>query len=222
MTGATGQLGKVVLEKLLRSFPEVKAIYLAIRVKDRAKADDEAYERYRSEIKDSQIFDTLKMELGAKAFSKLLRRKVRVIPMDLAEADLSLSAAHRQELAENVHYIINCAGIVDLDTSLELQTEVNVTGALALMTLAEECPNLLCFAHVSTTYAYCEQRGFVDETLFASPNHDWAAEHKQICEMGPDEIAAAQASLIGRFPSNYCYTKRMAEELLVARHRALS
>ena len=86
LTGATGQLGKVLLEKILRSFPEIKTIYLAIRVKDSSKdPGEEAYERYKTEIKDSQIFDTLKMNLGAKKYRKLLRRKVRVIPMDLAK-----------------------------------------------------------------------------------------------------------------------------------------
>lgn len=181
LTGATGQLGKVVLEKILRSFPEVKTIYLAIRPKDLSKdAGEEAYERYRTEIKDSQIFDRLKMELGAKEHRKLLRRKVRVIPMDLSKHELSLSAAHREELAENLHYIINCAGIVDLDSGLEVMTDVNVNGALCLMALAEKCRNFLCFAHVSTTFAVCEQIGFIDEKLYANPNHDWEAEHNRI------------------------------------------
>ena len=29
------------------------------------------------------------------------------------------------------------------------------------------------------------------------------------------DILEHQAKLIGKFPNNYCYTKRMAEELLV-------
>ena len=86
------------------------------------------------------------------------------------------------------------------------------------MNLAEQCKNLLCFAHVSSTFAVCEQVGFVDEKLHPSTDHDWEAEYAAIGKMSFDEVAAKQSALIGRFPGNYCYTKRMAEELLVKRH----
>ena len=33
--------------------------------------------------------------------------------------------------------------------------------------------------------------------------------------MGREEIAETQASVIRKFPNNYCYSKRMAEELLI-------
>jgi hypothetical protein len=44
------------------------------------------------EIKDSEIFDHLKMELGFKPIRKMLKRKVRLIPMDVTKEGLGLSS----------------------------------------------------------------------------------------------------------------------------------
>jgi fatty acyl-CoA reductase len=47
----------VLLEKILRTFSDVKAVYIGIRVTDSNK---DVYDRYKNEIKDSTIFDGLK------------------------------------------------------------------------------------------------------------------------------------------------------------------
>ena len=112
--------GKVVLEKLLRSFPEVAVIYLGIRVKSGASAADDAYDRYKSGIKDSLIFDALKIELGMAESRKLLRRKIRLVPMDLAKPGLGLPKELREELQKSLHVILNCAGIVEFDVALDI------------------------------------------------------------------------------------------------------
>lgn len=79
------------------------------------------------------------MQLGLKAYRKLLRRKVVLLPMDLRKADLGLSVKQREDLVANLNVIINSAGTVEFDTRLDLATSVNVTGAVALMQLADQC-----------------------------------------------------------------------------------
>lgn len=63
LTGSTGFLGKVILEKILRSFSNVEKIYLTVRASgsNEQAMKDNAYNRYKNEIKDSQIFDALKI-----------------------------------------------------------------------------------------------------------------------------------------------------------------
>jgi FlaA1/EpsC-like NDP-sugar epimerase len=56
ITGSTGPVGKVVLEKVLRSFSRVKTVYISIIG---SKGDE--YNHYKRLIKDSQIFDSLKI-----------------------------------------------------------------------------------------------------------------------------------------------------------------
>lgn len=93
LTGSTGFLGKVILEKLLRSFSNVKKIYLTIRASGSSEKSrqDNAYNRYKNEIKDSVIFDALKIQMGMKNVRKLLRKKITLVPMDLSRDDLGLS-----------------------------------------------------------------------------------------------------------------------------------
>ena len=57
ITGVTGFVGKVVLEKLLRSVPKVERIYLLIRSNSRYPT---AAERFQAEVATSTIFDVLK------------------------------------------------------------------------------------------------------------------------------------------------------------------
>jgi len=59
--------------------------------------------------------------------------------------------------------------------------------------------------------------GFIDEK-FVEPSRDWVKEYEHIQHMTTTEILVNSASIIGNFPNNYCYTKRMAEEMLLA-HR---
>jgi fatty acyl-CoA reductase len=53
ITGTTGFVGKVVLEKILRSCPDFKRIYLMVR----SKKSQSILERMKEGIFNSQIFD---------------------------------------------------------------------------------------------------------------------------------------------------------------------
>jgi fatty acyl-CoA reductase len=56
LTGTTGFLGKVILEKFLRALPQVKRIYVLIRSKKGSSVE----ERFKKVIHDSEIFFKLR------------------------------------------------------------------------------------------------------------------------------------------------------------------
>lgn len=56
LTGSTGFLGKILLEKILRVLPQIKCIYLIIRGKKGANL----IERFKKEVIGSQCFDKVK------------------------------------------------------------------------------------------------------------------------------------------------------------------
>jgi alcohol-forming fatty acyl-CoA reductase len=58
LTGTTGFVGKVVLEKLLRAIPEFKTIYVMVR----PKKSSTIQERLEREILSSEIFSTIAKE----------------------------------------------------------------------------------------------------------------------------------------------------------------
>ena len=86
ITGSTGFVGKVILEKVLRSFSNVKTIYISIN-----GSKGEEYDIYKKKIKDSQIFDQLKIELGIKGWKKILKNKIVVLPLDFSQKILEVS-----------------------------------------------------------------------------------------------------------------------------------
>jgi nucleoside-diphosphate-sugar epimerase len=45
-------------------------------------------------------------------------------------------------------------------------------------------------------------------------SHDWEKDYQKIKQTHYSEISNYSREIIGEFPNNYCYTKRMAEELM--------
>ncbi len=71
----------------------VKTIYLAITPKVsghvtssmlwQINEPNSEFSRFQQEIMESQIFDRLKQQLGFKDFNKLMKEKVKTLPMNL-------------------------------------------------------------------------------------------------------------------------------------------
>lgn len=173
------------------------------------------YSRFQQEIVDSQIFDKLKMQLGMRNFNKLIKEKVRTVPLDLFREDLGLPEKRRAELTSRLNVVINCAASLDFEARIDVSVRVNVLGPLQLLKLAEEAPHMQCFLQVSTSFVNCDRTGFCEERMYDGPNN-WPAELKQIMAMGQRELKASEKQILGNFPNAYCYSKRMCEHLLVA------
>jgi hypothetical protein len=109
--------------------------------------------------------------------------------------------------------LINCAANVELTSKLDLQLKVNVTGPLNLLRMFEECPNPMCFVQVSTTFALSDRKGFIEERNYDSAIN-WPQMYKKILTMNARDMAEQQKAILGDFPDTYCFSKRMAEELL--------
>src|SRR5512138_632505 len=81
ITGTTGFLGKVVVEKILRETPDVEKIILLVRGNDRYPT---ACERFDREIAVSSIFDRLKDEIPAR-FQQFCREKIECVTGEVTE-----------------------------------------------------------------------------------------------------------------------------------------
>lgn len=72
LTGTTGFLGKVLLEKFLYSLPQVDKIYVLIR----SKKGSDLSERFKKEIVSSACFDRLR-NVHQHLFEKFIETKVQ-------------------------------------------------------------------------------------------------------------------------------------------------
>src|SRR5947199_8207702 len=118
VTGSTGFLGKSIVEKCLRSIPDVGRINLAIR----SSARRPAAERLEREVLSSPAFKRLKEQLGEDGFARLVKEKLSVLEIDLGVEGVGLTDTGRKQLAE-CHIVIHSAAAVEFDNPADLSAQ---------------------------------------------------------------------------------------------------
>ena len=88
ITGASGFLAKVVVEKILYSSPNINKIYLLMRGKKNLTPMD----RLKKEIFSGLCFSRLRKVLGPKGFENLINEKIVAVSGDVTQPDLGISA----------------------------------------------------------------------------------------------------------------------------------
>jgi long-chain acyl-CoA synthetase len=182
VTGATGFLGKALVEKMLRSLPDLRRLYLLIRPKERGNRSVTAEQRFRDELLKSTIFDRLRRELGDR-FDDHIDSRIAVIAGDLTDDHFGTekgdgtcdvrgpvpffgtSDADHRRLTEEVQVILNSAAVVVFDERLDLSVNLNTLGARRMMEFAKTCPRLEAVIHISTCYVSGMAAGRIAETV---------------------------------------------------------
>ncbi|XP_069133714.1 fatty acyl-CoA reductase 1-like isoform X2 [Argopecten irradians] len=201
ITGATGFLGKTLLEKLLRSCPGIRRIYILIRPK-KGKSVSQRLE----ELLNSKIFETLKKE------NTDFRSKIGLITGDIVHDNLGISKNDEQALIDEVSVVFHSAATVRFDEELKLAVEMNVLGVYRVIQLLKKFKHLQAFLHVSTAYGNCHKRT-VEECIYDPPIHP----HKLLDAvqwMDSDVLEILTPKMIGDRPNTYTYTKSIAEYLV--------
>ncbi|CAM8963679.1 unnamed protein product [Rhodiola kirilowii] len=187
ITGATGFLAKVFIEKILRSTPTVGKLYLLIKAENKAAAT----ERLQTEIIDSELFICLKQMFGDSYQNFMIEKLVPVLG-NVCEANLGMDADLAEEIASEVDVIVNSAASTCFDERYDVALNINTMGPYRLLSFAKLCKKLQMFTHVSTAYVNGEREGVVLEKPF---------------KMG-ESIAAERARSVAERSSMPCWTLR--------------
>ena len=126
ITGTTGFLGKVVLEKLIRAVPDIGGIYLLIRGN---KRHPDARSRFLNEIATSSVFDRLR-EADTEAFDAFLEDRIHCVTGEVTEPGFGLGEPACRKLAMELDAVINSAASVNFREELDKALTV-VSGLLA-------------------------------------------------------------------------------------------
>src|ERR671917_596873 len=160
LTGGTGFLGMALVEKMLRSLPSLKRMYLLVR----PKRGEGAKERFKKDVLSSPAFSRLREELGS-SFEERVAEKVRVLEGDVHTNSLGLGAEDLAELSREVDVIVHSAASVVFDAPLDAAVDSNVRGTLGLLALARSWEKEPLFMHVSTSYVAGTRAGLIPEEV---------------------------------------------------------
>ncbi|XP_025191043.1 putative fatty acyl-CoA reductase CG5065 [Melanaphis sacchari] len=202
ITGGTGFMGKVLIEKLLRSCPGIKNIYVLMRHRKN--------KCITTRVKDMltlPLFDRINTEQPGVAEKK-------IIPVlgDMSEINLGISDDDYDMLVRNVSIVFHVAATVRFDEPLQEAIIKNVRGTREVVKLSGQMKNLIVFLHVSTTYCNCN-RVYVDEKVYESPI-SWQDAISIAENLDPKLSEIFSKKFLGSFPNTYTLSKLLAEQII--------
>ncbi|XP_046743275.1 putative fatty acyl-CoA reductase CG5065 [Diprion similis] len=204
ITGATGFMGKVLLEKLLRSCPEIGPIYILVR----EKKDVLSHERVENML-TSDLFKELRN------FGIIQGDKIYAIPGDVSQPELGISPEDRRLLQETVSVVFHVAATVRFDEPLRLAVAMNFEGTRAMLQLCQGMAHLAAIVHVSTAYSNCDL-SVIEERVYPPPANPTKV-LQYVAGLDNDALDFVTPRLIYNHPNTYTFTKALAEDI-VARH----
>ena len=157
--GATGFVGKVALSMLLRRYPDLGKLYVLVRPGAGSSSED----RFFQKIVASPTFDPIREAWGA-GTEAFLREKVEPLPGDVSRPLCNFTEPDLQRLGK-LDLIINCAGLVSFNPSLETALRINVLGPKHALDVAKKSGAAII--HISTCFVAGNRDGEVweDEPL---------------------------------------------------------
>jgi long-chain acyl-CoA synthetase len=156
--GSTGFLGKVTLSMLLNRFPNVGRVYVSVR----ARSQEESETRFWNNVITAPPFDPLR-EIYGSALEGFIRDKVVVLGGDIAETNLGYTEEEAQKIADDIDVVINTAGNVTFNPTLESALRTNVVGTQNVIAFTKRMKRP-ALVHVSTCFVAGNRSGAVFES----------------------------------------------------------
>src|SRR6266478_796373 len=158
LIGSTGFLGKVTLSMLLHRFPNVGRVYVTVR----ARSQEESETRFWNNVITAPPFDPLRERYGG-ALDGFIRDKVKIVGGDIADHNLGFSDEEARQIAGDIDVVINSAGNVTFNPTLESALRTNVVGTQNVIAFAKRM-NRPALVHVSTCFVAGNRSGPVWES----------------------------------------------------------
>jgi len=169
LIGGTGFLGKVTLSMLLHRFPNIGKVYVTVR----ARSQEESETRFWNNVISAPPFDPLRERYGD-ALEGFIRDKVVIVGGDIAENNLGFNEEEAQRIADDLDVIINSAGNVTFNPTLESGLRTNVVGTRNVLAFTKRMQRP-CLIHISTCFVAGNRCGAVwenDDVIGYFPRKD--------------------------------------------------
>ena len=193
VTGATGLLGRDVLERLLAADTRLRVIVLA---------------------RDTATWAQIARMCG-------LDDRVTAVEGELRSPGLGLTSEARALVRRQVTAIVHLAADTTFSNTLVNARAVNTTGTEHVLALSAECESPVRFAYVSTAFVAGRRTGTIPEVL-ASPGNGWVNAYEQ-SKYEAEQLVVREAAdwIIFRPATVVCDDRAGTVTQLNAVHRAL-
>ena len=224
LTGSTGFLGKVVLEKILRSLSSIDVIYVLIR----SSKGKSARVRLMEDLLGSPIFERLHKNYGSResfneyALSKLLPIEGDMLAYEdglgIKKEDLDLIQAHG-----GVDILFHCAATVNFTERIDRAVGLNILGTLKLLEMASRLWRVGVFVHVSTAYVNANRPSSsrIEEKIYPLEIDPYDLIRSVSGEKTEIELERITTKALGAYPNSYTLTKAITEVMIALRRKAL-
>ncbi|EEC13154.1 acyl-CoA reductase, putative, partial [Ixodes scapularis] len=208
ITGATGFLGQTLLEKLLRSCPGIRRIYLLIR----PNKNESPAERLELLLR-SECFKRLNQEYPESL------NKVVAVQGNLKEENLGLKSSEYERLTSEVSVVFHSAATIKLNDTLRNAVKINMEGTKSVLDLCHKLKRMKAIVHVSTAFVNSDH-DTLEERLYPPTveTDDIITLTKTMDEV---DLAKLTPELLGAKPNTYTFTKHLAEWIVAEHGRGL-
>uniref|UniRef100_A0A8D8E8N0 Fatty acyl-CoA reductase n=1 Tax=Culex pipiens TaxID=7175 RepID=A0A8D8E8N0_CULPI len=141
ITGGSGFMGKVLIEKLIRSCPDIGRVFVLLRPRQGRTPDERL-----QELVQVPLFDVIRATCPDDI------RKIVPICGDCSELKLGLDEESVKRM-ENVQFVFHAAASVRFDDPLEKAILLNTRGTREVIHWALTLKSLKAVVHISTTYS---------------------------------------------------------------------
>ncbi|XP_059620438.1 putative fatty acyl-CoA reductase CG5065 [Phlebotomus argentipes] len=201
ITGGSGFMGKVLVEKLLYSCSDIKEIFILMRPK-------------RGRVPESRLEDMFKLPMFQRIREEKPEVLKKLVPVqgDVTFDGLGLSGDTLERVVKNTSIVFHMAATLRLEAKLKDAIDMNTTGTKRVLDLCRKMSNLRVIVHLSTAFCYCDKE-VLHEKVYECPHnpHDLMRCAEWMDEKMMDNITP---NLITPHPNTYTYSKRLAEILV--------
>ncbi|CAG4949408.1 unnamed protein product [Parnassius apollo] len=204
VTGGTGFIGKLLIEKLFRTCA-IKKMLIMIR----SKKDSSHHQRLKKIFEDP-VFDELRK------IKPNFEDKIVAVEGDISDIRFGIDVKVWDTIIEEVDIIFHMAAVVRFDGQLKTTILSNVGGTKEALRLGKACKKLRSLVYVSTAYSHAT-RSRIGTKI---------SEEFEKCPASPDiliqlvetlndeKLKLLTPSLIEDWPNTYYFSKAAAEEVI--------